>query len=135
MAATISQVNTGLKNRLSTITGLRVYDYQPDNGYVPFVFPALTTIEYHKAMTGGMRIFTYNITIVTGRVDERTGQDELDAYASYDGAKSVRAALEADKTLGGVVDTLIVTSSANVNAMSQGENQYLTLDFTVTVYG
>lgn len=135
MAVTISQVNTGLKNRLSTITGLRVYDYQPDTGYVPFAFPALTTIEYHKAMNGGMRIFTYNITIVTGRVDERTGQDEMDAFASYDGAKSVRAALEADKTLGGVVDTLIVTSSANVNAMSQGENQYLTLDFTVTVYG
>lgn len=135
MAVTISQVNAGLKTRLATISGLRTYDYQPDTGYVPFAYPALTTIEYHKAMSGGMRIFTFNITVVTGRVDERTGQDELDAFASYDGAKSVRAALEADKTLGGIVDTLIVTSSANVSALSQGDNQYLTLDFTVTVYG
>jgi hypothetical protein len=135
MAVTISQVSAGLKARLATISGLRTYDYQPDTGYVPFAFPGLTTIEYHKAMSGGMRIFTFNITVVTGRVDERTGQDELDAFASYDGAKSVRAALEADKTLGGIVDTLIVTSSANVSALSQGDNQYLTLDFTVTVYG
>lgn len=135
MAATITQVGQGLKTRLETISGLRVFDYQPDNIFPPIAFPALTSIEYHKAMGGGMRIFTYNITTVTGRVDERTGQDELDAFASYDGAKSVRAALEADKTLGGVVDTLIVTSSASVNALSQGDNQFITLDFTVTVYG
>jgi hypothetical protein len=135
VAATITQVSQGLKTRLATITGLRTFDYQPDNIYPPIAYISLTTIEYHKAMGGGMRIFTYTITVVTGRVDERTGQDELDAYASYDGSKSVRAALEGDKTLGGVVDTLIVTSSASVNALSQGDNQFITLDFTVTVYG
>ena len=135
MAATISQVGAGLATRLSTISGLRVFEYQPDSAYPPFAFPSLTNIEYHKAMAGGAQNYTYTITVVTGRVDERSGQDELDAFASYDGAKSVRAAIEADRTLGGVVDTLIVSSSANVSSMSIGDNNFITLDFTLTVYG
>lgn len=135
MAATISQVNAGIAARLQTISGLRVFDYQPDNAYPPFAFPSLTNIEYHKAMAGGAQIYTYLITVVTGRVDEKSGQDELDAYASYSGDRSVRAAIEADRTLGGVVDTLILSSSANIASMSQGDNNFITLDFTLTVYG
>lgn len=135
MAATISQVSAGIATRLATIAGLRVFDYQPDNAYPPFAFVGLTTIEYHKAMAGGAQNYTYSITVVTGRVDERSGQEELDAYASYDGAKSVRAAVEADRTLGGVVDTLIMSSSANVSSMSIGDNNFITLDFTMIVYG
>lgn len=135
MAATISQVNAGIAARLATIEGLRVFDYQPDNAYPPYAYPSLSNIEYHKAMAGGAQTYTYLVTIITGRVDERTAQDELDAFASYDGARSVRAAIEADRTLGGVVDTLILSSSANVSAMSIGDNNYITLDFSLTVYG
>lgn len=135
MAATISQVSEGIATRLATITGLRTFSYQPDNAYPPFAFPSLNSIEYHKAFSGGMQTYSFTVTVVTGRVDEKSGQDELDAFASYDGAKSVRAALEADKTLGGVVDTLILSSSANVSAMSVGDSNFITLDFTLTVYG
>lgn len=135
MAATISQVNAGITARLATISGLRAFDYQPDNAYPPYAFPSLSNIEYHKAMAGGAQIYTYNVTVVTGRVDDRSAQDELDGYASYDGAKSVRAAIEADRTLGGVVDTLLLSNSANVSAMSIGDNNYIVLDFTLTVYG
>ena len=135
MAATISQINAGIAARLQTISGLRVFDYQPDNAYPPFAFPSLTSIEYHKAMAGGAQFYTFLTTVVTGRVDEKSGQDELDAYASYDGASSVRAAIEGDRTLGGVVDTLILSSSANIASMSQGDNNFITLDFTLTVYG
>lgn len=135
MAATISQVNAGIAARLATITGLRTFDYQPDSAFPPYAFPSLTNIEYHKAMAGGAQTYTYNVTVITGRVDDRGAQDELDGYASFDGAKSVRAAIEADRTLGGVVDTLIVSNSANVSAMSVGDNNYIMLDFTLTVYG
>lgn len=135
MAATISQINAAIAARLATINGLRVFDYQPDNAYPPYAYPSVSNVEYHKAMAGGMQTYTYTITVITGRVDERSGQDELDAYASYDGAKSIRAAIEADRTLGGVVDTLLLASSANIASMSQGDNNFITLDFTLTVYG
>lgn len=134
MAATIGQISAALAARLATISGLRAFDYQPDSAYPPYAFPGVTNIEYHKAMAGGSQTYTYTIMVVTGRVDDKTSQDELDRYASFDGAQSVRAAIEADRTLGGVVDTLILSSSANVSSMAIGDNNYITLDFTVTVY-
>jgi hypothetical protein len=134
MPATISQINAALATKLSTITGLKGYDYEPDTVYPPIAFPSITSIDYHRAMAGGLIIYDITIRVVVGRVNERVAQDALDTYASYSGAGSVRAALEADTTLGGVVDTLIVRTSASVASTAIGEQDFLSLDFQIQVY-
>jgi len=134
MPATVSQVNAAIATALSAISGLQVFDYQPDTVYPPIAYPAVNSIEYHKAMQGGNIVYDMTVTIVCGRVNERVAQDQMDGYASYGGATSVRAALEADPSLGGVVDTSIVSRSASVGSMMQGEQNFLTLDFSLTVY-
>ena len=134
MPATISQINTALADALSAIDGLQGYDYEPDSIYPPIAFPSITNIDYHRAMGGGLIIYDITIRVIVGRVNERVAQDALDRYASYNGTESVRAAIEADLTLGGLVDTLILRNSASVASTAIGEQDFLSLDFQIQVY-
>ena len=68
------------------------------------------------------------------RQSERTAQDALDQYMSWSGTQSLRAAIEADPTLGGVCDTLIVTGAENLTNIDANDTLYLAVDFKVTVY-
>jgi hypothetical protein len=58
----------------------------------------------------------------------------LDGYLSYEGATSVRAALESDRSLGGVVQNLLVESASNISTMDGNDATYLMVDFRVVVY-
>jgi hypothetical protein len=49
------------------------------------------------------------------------------------GPNSVKAAIEKDRTLGGVADTCRVTSMRNYSQVSIGETLYLGVDFEVEV--
>jgi hypothetical protein len=72
--------------------------------------------------------------VVVGRASERTAQNALDGYLSYEGATSVRAAIEGDRTLGGVVQNLIVESASNISTLDANDTTYLMVDFRVVVY-
>jgi len=72
--------------------------------------------------------------VVVGRSAERTAQTLLDGYLSYKGATSIRQAIESDRTLGGVVQDLIVESADNISTLEANDATYLAIDFTVTVY-
>ena len=135
MPATISQVKDGLKARINAVSGLRAFDYQPDQVNPPFAWPTLDTITYHQTgfATGGV-VMNFTITLVVNRAAERVAQDQLDQYMSWDGAKSLRAAIEADRTLGGVCEDLIVTNAENLTNIDANDTLYLAVDFKVTVY-
>ena len=134
MAATVSQVATGIRNRLATISGLRVFNYQPEQVNPPIGFPVLNQIRYHGAYNGGMVEMDWSIVVVTGRWLDRTAHTALDGYLSYSGATSIRAAIEADKTLGGIVDTLVVPTGANISSMSANDAEFLRVEMALTVY-
>ena len=135
MPATVSQVADGIKTRLATISGLRAFSYQPEfNMSPPFAYPVLNGVEYHGSMSGGMVTMNFTIYVVVGRYTDRTAFASLDNYLSYDGAQSVRACLEGDKTLGGVCQTLVLASSANISALEQDDAEFLTISSTLTVY-
>jgi len=134
-AATPSQVKDGLKTAIETISGLRAFDYQPDQVNPPFAFPTLTEIRYHdRGFNNGGVVMDFTVTVVVFRSSERTAQDDIDQFTAFSGTKSVRAAIEADRTLGGVCDDLIVNSSSNITNFDANDTTYLTVDFNVTVY-
>lgn len=134
MAATISQVLTGLKTRLGTISGLRVYDYQPDEVRPPVAFPSITAVEYHGAFGNGDCTYRATVQVICGRVSDRAAQLLLDGFASNDGASSIRGAIEGDLTLGGIIDTLSVQRSGSINFIKANEADFLTFDIEVIVY-
>ena len=133
MTATITQVKTGLAARLATITGLRTYAYQPDQLNAPMAYSNLNTITYHRTF-GGMTEQEYTVTVIVARATERTAEASVDGFTAYDGTTSVRAAIEADRTLGGVVDDLIVESATGIQSVSANDTEYLSVDFVVRVY-
>ena len=135
MPATITQVKDGLKAAIQNVSGLRAFDYQPDQVNPPFAFPTLDEIRYHQTgfATGGV-VMDFTITVVVQRSVERVAQDALDKYMTWDGTQSIRAAIEADRTLGGVCEDLIVNSAGNFTNIDANDTLYLTVDFKVTVY-
>ena len=131
---TVSQIKTGLAANLATVSGLRAYAYQPDNVNTPFAWPLLDSIQYNGAMGGGLITHKFTVSVVVGRSAERTAQTLLDGYLSYAGAISIRQAIESDRTLGGVVQDLIVESADNISTLEANDATYLAIDFVVTVY-
>jgi hypothetical protein len=131
---TVSQIKTGLAANLATVSGLRAYAYQPDNVNTPFAWPLLDSIQYNGAMGGGLITHKFTVSVVVGRSAERTAQTLLDGYLSYKGATSIRQAIESDRTLGGVVQDLIVESANNISTLEANDATYLAIDFVVTVY-
>jgi len=135
MPATPSQAKDGLKTRLETISGLRAFDYQPEQVNPPFAFSTLDEIQFHQTgMGSGGVVMTFTVTLIVHRQSERVAQDEIDKYTAFSGAQSVRAAIEGDRTLGGVCDDLIVSSAENFTNIDANDTLYLTMDFKVTVY-
>jgi hypothetical protein len=135
MPATPSQAKDGLKARLATISGLRCYDYQPDQVNPPFAFPTLEEIRYHATAmgTGGVEM-DFTINLILSRQSERVAQDEIDKYTAFIGTQSVRAAIEGDRTLGGVVDDCVVRQAGNISNIDANDTLYVAVDFRVTVY-
>ena len=135
MAATPTQVMTGIKNRLATISGLRTFDFQPEQLNPPVAFPAITAVRYYGAFGGGDVQFDVDVTVVVGRYTDRLAYARLDDYMAFSGAMSVRAAIEGDRTLGGVCADLIVDSATAIGSLKAGDGEFLDVTFSVTVHG
>jgi hypothetical protein len=95
-------------------------------------WPTLESITYHGAMGRGLVTHVFTVSVIVGRAAERTSQNLLDTYLSYD--SGIRAAIEADQTLGGYAQTLIVEEASNISTVDANDTTYLTVDFRVVVY-
>ncbi len=126
--ASVSDVKAAIAAKLGTISGLRTFDRQPDQVNVPMAFPSLRSVEYHGAMGNGMVTQNYDITVIVGRASERSAERLLDTYLSF-GSGGIRYALEADRTLGGTVDTSLVESAGNIQTIDANDTTYLAVDF------
>jgi hypothetical protein len=135
MSATDTELKNGIKTRLETITNLRAYAQQPDQvnpSIGGIAWPTLESITYHGAMRAGLVTHVFTVSVIVGRAAERTAQNLMDTYLSYD--NGIRAAIEADTTLGGYAKTLIVEEASNITTVDANDTTYLTVDFRVVVY-
>ena len=134
--ASVAAIADGLKVRLATISGVRAYSYQPEQLNPPFAYPILNGVSYHQTMGMGSAVtqFDWSVYVVVGRWVDRVAMTNLDDFLSPTGAKSIRAALEADRTLGGACSDLVVSTSANISALEQDDAEYLQVSFSVSVY-
>lgn len=134
MPATVSQVAEGIRVRLATIAGLRTFNYQPEQLNPPVAFPAISQVQYHQAFRGGDVEMNWNVHVVVGRWTDSRAHLLLDDFLSYDGVKSIRAAIEGDKTLGGICETLVLTSGADVSSISENGSEFLEITMALKVY-
>jgi hypothetical protein len=132
--ASISELRAGIKTNLATITGLRVSDFQPDNINPPVAIVFPISVNYDETFARGMQTYTFSVQVIVGRVSERSGQNSIDAYISSTGSKSIKLAIESNKTLGGKAFDLRVTDMRNYGELLVGEVNYLSAEFVVLCY-
>jgi len=133
MAGTASDIQAALGVRLATVSGLRVADHIPEQLSPPQAVVQIQSVTYHRAMRGGLSEWSFVVSAIAGRMGDRSSQRLLDGWMSYDGAQSIRSALEADQTLGGKASTVLVADMVAVRPLSIGDAAYLTCEFNVTV--
>lgn len=130
--ASITDIRAGLATNLATISGLRTSAEMPDNPNPPVGIVSLDTVEYDQAYAKGLVTYNFTVTVIVGRSAERTAQRLLDSYIST-GEKSVKNALESDKSLGGKAYDCRVTSLNSVGSIQLNDTTYLAADFSVAV--
>lgn len=132
--ASITDIRTAVATSLAAIPGLRTAVQMPDTISPPIAVVGIGSVSYDKNFARGLDEYNLIVTLIVGRVGERSAQRLLDSYVSTTGASSVKLALELDKTLGGKCDTLRVTDMRNYGQIIVGEVTYLAAEFNLVVY-
>lgn len=132
--ATIAQIRAGLKTRLETITGLQVFDYRPGTISPPTAIVARQNTQYNRTFDGADdKLMAITVYVQFG--NDRSAEDNLDAFLDDSGSSSIVAAVHADQTLGGIVQYTNVASVSDNGLVPYGasEAQYLAATFTVEI--
>lgn len=132
--ASIRSMRQAIATNLGTVSGLRTSSIIPEDPKPPVAVVIFDRVEYDTAMGRGLDMYLFKVVVVMGRVNTRGTEEALDAYLSGSGAASLKAAIQKDRTLGGVANDLRVTSGENVRELVVGDITYVAADFLITVY-
>lgn len=133
--ATIDQIVGGIETRLKTVTGLNVARYFFGSITPPMAIVGVPPVtDYHSTMGRGVITLEPTVHIFTGSASDVEGQRALADYVNPVGAKSIRAAIEGDKTLGGFALDCIVREFRPLNLEEYSALQYFGGVFTLQLY-
>lgn len=132
--AELSTIRAAMGTALSNVSNLRVRELIPALVVPPMAVVQPQQIEYDLNANRGVNRYTFTVTVFVVKADDRSAQLRVDPFVSTSGPQSVKAALEADRTLGGEVDTLRVTNVSNYSSQDANDVLYLAVDFEVEVY-
>ncbi len=121
----LEQIALGIETRLNSIEGLRATEFVPGKITPPAAIVALADVpNYRVAMAGVKFNVNFSVTIFTSAAYDRVGQMNLLAYADRVGDRSVFAAFEVDRQLGGAVDDCEITGFRPLGLEEVGILQY-----------
>ena len=131
---TVSGMRSGLATNLATISGIRTYADIPDNPVMPAAVVQLQSVSYNQAFARGLTEYNFVVTIIFGRVATSQAQKAMDELIDDGGGRSVKSAIESDKTLDGNAYDTRVAEMTNITSVTIGDITYLSADFAVTVF-
>lgn len=131
--ASLSAIRTGLKDRLTTIPGLKAYAEAPGTVMVPCAMVLPGPIDFDQSMARGADLFVFEVRLLVGRPVDKLAQEHLDIYLAGSGESSVKAAIEGDGTLGGVADWARVVAVLSYGDIEHSGLPYLGARFRVEV--
>lgn len=101
--ASIGATRDAIKVRLETILGLHCYDVMEGQVESPAAVVCPDNGAYDAVMGRGADDFVMLVSLAISAQVDRTAQDTLDGYLDGAGATSIKAAIEGERTLGGLV--------------------------------
>jgi len=129
--ANVKDLRAALATAMGTISGLRTSATVPDSPKPPIAVVMPDRIVYDLNAGRGADTFFFTVLLIVARADDRAAQNNLDAFLT--GSGSIKAAIEVDRTLGGVANTCRVTEMSNYTSLPVGEVLYLSAQFNVEV--
>ena len=130
----VNGVRDALKANLQTITNLRVYDLIPDVIVPPCAVVGQLDFTFDIDNARGLDQASVDVYVIVQRISERTGQDKLDNFLAGSGTGSIKTAIESDRSLGGLVDTLRVIS-ADSGTYNSADQSFLSYRYNLTIWG
>ena len=130
----VNGVRDALKVNLQTISRLRIYDTIPDIVTPPCTVVGQLDFTFDIDNARGLDQASVDVYVIVQRLSERTGQDKLDGFLAGSGKGSIKTAIESDRSLGGLVDTLRVIS-AESGTYTSGDQSFLSYRYNVTIWG
>jgi hypothetical protein len=114
----------------------RVFSFVPDGVNPPtaVVVPAPGDFLVYDDTFSGTGNFGCVVKILNGSQDSRTSQALLLGYMAKSGATSIRAAILASPTLGGICAYMDIPSAQNYGDVEWAGQQYLGFELPVTVF-
>lgn len=133
----IGDLRAALRDNLKTLPDLQVSRYALNNPTPPGVHILPPSIRYHQSFGEEEAIsdLTFTVQAFVALNNELGPQILLDEMIAPAGDRSVRMAIESDKTLGGLASDLIVSEVSDARWIVTASNQALLIaDWTVTVF-
>lgn len=127
----LSTVRTALVDTFAT-TGLRAHKTEREDINPPALMLELGAINYVDAFGGEARV-TFNAIILLSGADVARSIEALDDYLTTTGDYSLVAAVEADPTLGGLVESASVTGVTDIGRLEVAGTGYVGARVTVDV--
>lgn len=131
-------IRTALATALRTVVDdagaqLEASPFAPDALDPPWAYPGQMVGEYDQTM-GGLSGLTVTVKVMTSRAEDQRGQELLDAFLADAGPTSIKAAIEADPTLGGECADLHVAGWDGYQTYEIAGAEYYGAELTVVVY-
>lgn len=133
MPASIADLRTGLADAIRTLGNVRVFDQIPDAPVAPAAITELRGVEYDSTFARGADDYTFTVSLISGRADDRTAQLRLEAWMAGHGDGSFKTAVESDPTLGGICGAVRVESVTGLQSIEVNGIPHLAVEFTVTL--
>ena len=128
-----STVRANLKTAIAPVVS-RVFDYIPDQVPTPCAVVGNITITFDEAQNRGLDQGEVDVIVIVSRMNERGAQDKLDGYLAGSGVGSLKAAIEADRTLAGALATLRVIRAAPITIEVAGVT-FFAYQYEVILHG
>jgi len=134
----VAAIRAALGAACSGITGLQTWPDIPGQIVAPAWVPGEVTIDYDRTFRGGQAAGLTEMVVkgrlYASRADTPGGQSTLDGFLTPSGAKSVKAAIEADLTLAGTVRTLRVERVHSYAVYTVAGTDYYGAQYDVRVW-
>ena len=133
-APTISEIRAGLAANLGAIADVQVSAYMLGNATPPTIHVFPEEVEFDGAMGRGADTWRFTLQAFVGLVSDQGAQKRLDLMLAPSGATSIKAAVETDRTLGGLeVDARVVSASGYRVYVQADGNPVLGCEWSCTV--
>lgn len=111
MTATLEEIREAVGTALAAIPGLQTSGYVLSNPTLPCAQVTRGPVQYDEAFQGGTHALTLLVRVYVADILDIAAAKNLDKYLAPDGDLSVKAAIEADTSLGGLIQDLHVTEA------------------------